>query len=77
MSALHIVFSAQGCDRVRALSSDDDRIVLMGDAVYESFDAAYALDDDVTARGLSRANQVSYAELVELSVKHDKVVSWP
>lgn len=49
----------------------------MGDAVYGEIEGAYALQDDVIARGLSHSKQVAYSELVDLSLKHDKVVSWP
>ena len=77
MSSLHLVHSSQGCERASRLSGADDDIVLMGDAVYGEIEGAYALQDDVIARGLSHSKQVTYSELVDLSLRHDKVVSWP
>ena len=77
MSSLHLVYSSQGCERASRLSSAGDDIVLMGDAVYGEIESAYALQDDVSARGVSHSKQVTYSELVDLSLKHDKVVSWP
>lgn len=76
MSSLHLVYSSAGHSRVANLISSGDEMVLLGDGVYIEDDVAFTLAEDVAARGIDRANRIDYAELVKLTIEHEKVVSW-
>jgi sulfur relay protein TusB/DsrH len=78
MSILHLAYSKQGVDRACARMRSGDELILLGDGVYSAPNAPHwVLEDDVTARGLSSTNAITYDAMVELSISHDKVVSWP
>lgn len=78
MSTLHIAYSTQGAHRATARMSHDDELILLGDGVYFSSDSPHrVLYEDAVARGLSSTDTISYDEMVELSIVHAKIVSWP
>lgn len=67
----------------RALSSaiEGDGVLLCGDAVYaaqlQCLGTLYVLDEDALARGVvSQYPAVSYDELVQLVIAHDKQIQW-
>ena len=61
----------------------DDALVLIQDGVYllakQGFDPAcplYALRPDVSARGIrTEANQITYADLVDLILRYDRTIT--
>ncbi len=78
MSTLHLAFSLGGLSQCADRLSIDDQIVLLGDATYAQQDNAYlVLHQDAQARGVGTVHSVSYDELVQLTLMHKKVVSWP
>lgn len=78
MSILHLAYSKQGVERACARMHSGDELILLGDGVYSAPGAPHwMLEDDAMARGLSYTNTITYDSMVELSITHDKVVSWP
>jgi sulfur relay protein TusB/DsrH len=78
VTTLHLAYSADGLERCHARTSESDEIVLMGDATYaHSNDEYLVLEEDALARGLVCRQQINYERLVELTVRHQKVISWP
>ncbi|NKB97811.1 MAG: sulfurtransferase complex subunit TusB [Pseudomonadales bacterium] len=78
MSSLHLAFSENGLSRCIDRLSEKDQVVLMGDAVYsQNILEHFVLQEDAEARGIEAGRAVSYDELVQLTVEHKKVVSWP
>ncbi len=86
MSTLHLVFSPQGLRAAVARVAADDAVLLIADGTYAADGSAsigsqtiYALAEDLHIRGIqpdASITLVDYAGMVELTVKHQPVVSW-
>lgn len=87
MAALHLVNKARALEACLNVAAPDDAILLLEDGVYAAAAVAaperalYALEPDVTARGLSArlASQVETVDddgFVRLVERHQPVVSW-
>ena len=82
MSTLHLAFSTAGLDAARLRCGENDAILLIGDGVYAAHnatDAMFALEEDLTIRGVSPSAAVTvvdYAGMVELTTEHHPLVSW-
>ena len=78
MSSLHLIFNQQGLTSCKRLKTEQDKMILLGDAVYCAPTISLAgessqfhiLKDDFDARGLKTEKEfrfVSYDQMVELS----------
>jgi len=92
MSTLHTVNKTAADDALAAclrVASSGDSLLLIEDGVYQAAALAklaqtqqlqlFALQEDVTARGLSLPSAVTpigYAQFVELACQHKRSVSW-
>ncbi|MEM6709734.1 MAG: DsrH/TusB family sulfur metabolism protein [Pseudomonadota bacterium] len=89
-SPLHLVFSPTGFDALRGTLTDLNSnavIVFLNDAVSMHHRAAdtslvsYVLEEDLIIRGLSvrrpdEVRRLTMADLVELTTRHQPIVSW-
>lgn len=85
MATLHMVNRSSALAACLAVAADEDAVLLIEDGVYATLRAPvrplHAIEDDIRARGLtSRVDvaitRIGYAEMVELTVKHQPIVSW-
>ena len=87
MSTLHLVFSHEGLISCKRLKAEQDKMILLGDAVYcapaisltDEISQFHILKDDFDARGLKREKEfcfVSYNQMVELCAQSTPIVSW-
>jgi len=82
--SLHLVFSSTGWQACQDLIKPDDGIVLLGDGAYlagqiDQYEHIHVLQEDLEVRGLtekSRVIGISYAQLVELTIQYNPIVSW-
>ncbi len=83
MSSLHLLYSTANAPLVKAAAGQNDTIVLMGQAVtlassYKPDCKLLASASACQARALSPScGMSSSAELVQLSVQHTRVITWP
>ena len=87
MSSLHLIFNQQGLTSCKRLKTEQDKMILLGDAVYcapmislaGEISQFHILKDDFDARGLKTEKEfrfVSYDQLVELCTQSTPIVSW-
>ncbi len=87
MSTLHLVFNQEGLTSCRRLIAKQDKMILLGDAVYcattmllaGEISQFHILKDDFDARGLKTEKElcfVSYDQMVELCAQSAPIVSW-
>ena len=87
MSTLHLVFSHEGLISCKRLKEEQDKMILLGDAVYcaptisltDEISQFHILKDDFDARGLKKEKEfcfVSYNQMVELCAQSTPIVSW-
>ena len=87
MSSLHLIFNQQGLASCKRLKTEQDKMILLGDAVYcaptislaGEISQFHILKDDFDARGLKTERDfrfVSYDQLVELCTQSTPIVSW-
>ena len=87
MSSLHLIFNQQGLTSCKRLKTEQDKMILLGDAVYCAPTISLAgensqfhiLNDDFDARGLKTQKElrfVSYDQMVELCTRSTPIVSW-
>lgn len=85
MASLHVVNHPSALAACLKVAVPEDTILLIEDGVYSgihSYDRPLlAIDTDVRARGLSErldrtVSVKTYADFVELVVRHQPVVSW-
>ncbi len=83
--SLHLVYSRRGLAACSARAQADDVVVLLGDGTYAAAGMAefpiptyHILQEDLTSRGLSANSDlcIDYADLVELCIQHNPIVSW-
>ncbi len=81
--SLHLVFSAAGFKAGTARSSDEDVMVLLGDATYTASrenlsEHLLVLEEDALVRGIDvdKTFLIDYSRLVELVSSHSPIVSW-
>jgi sulfur transfer complex TusBCD TusB component (DsrH family) len=83
MASLHLLYSTASAELAKAAVSQNDTIVLMGQAValassYKPDCKLLASASACQARALSPSCGISSsAELVQLSVQHSRVITWP
>ena len=89
---LHLIqkspFQSQCLEDCLNIAAPDDSFLLMQDGVYaiqkadfiEQHDNIYILESDLKARGLTNnhpnVSSITYADFVELTKTHNKVLSW-
>ena len=87
MSTLHLVFNQEGLTSCKRLKAKQDKMILLGDAVYcaptmllaGEISQFHILKDDFDARGLETEKElcfVSYDQMVELCTQSAPIVSW-
>ena len=87
MSSLHLIFNQQGLTSCKRLKTEQDKMILLGDAVYCAPTISLAgensqfhiLKEDFDARGLKTEKElrfVSYDQMVELCTRSPPIVSW-
>ena len=86
MSTLHLIFSLGGLRAARARVTAADTVLLIADGTYAAdgnalmtCQAIYALAEDLQTRGIpphKSITVVDYAGMVELTTRHQPVVSW-
>ena len=87
MSSLHLIFNQQGLASCKRLKTEQDKMILLGDAVYcaptislaGEISQFHILKDDFDARGLKTEKEfrfVSYDQMVELCAQSTPIVSW-
>lgn len=93
MNTLHIIrssaFSSNDLQQALSLASENDRIVLTDDGVYNlnhpllnkhTPHTIYCVEQHLIARGindnLAAATLISMAQLVELTLTHKPVITW-
>ena len=87
MSTLHLIFNQEGLTSCKRLKTEQDKMILLGDAVYCAATISLAgeisqfhiLKDDFDARGLKTEKEfrfVSYDQMVELCTQSTPIVSW-
>ena len=87
MSTLHLIFNQEGLTSCKRLKAEQDKMILLGDAVYcaptislaGEFSQFHILKDDFDARGLKTEKEicfVSYDQMVELCTQSAPIVSW-
>ena len=87
MSSLHLIFNQQGLTSCQRLKIEQDKMILLGDAVYcaptislaGEISQFHILKDDFDARGLKTEKEfrfVSYDQMVELCIRSTPIVSW-
>lgn len=84
--ALHQIFHSQDLDNnLIANLSDQDELILIADGCYLAekinsplAERTYLLADDAQQRGVtsSKLTSLSDTEWVELTLKHEQVISW-
>jgi sulfur relay protein TusB/DsrH len=82
--SLHLVFTTAAWQACQDLKKADDGIVLLGDGAYlagqiDQTERVYVLQEDLEVRGLAEKSKVaciSYAQLVELTIEYNPIVSW-
>ena len=87
MSTLHLIFNQDGLTSSKLLKAKQDKMILLGDAVYctptmslaGEISQFHILRDDFDARGLKTEkefNFVSYDQMVELCIQSTPIVRW-
>ena len=87
MSSLHLIFNQQGLTSCQRLKIEQDKMILLGDAVYcaptislaGEISQFHILKDDFDARGLKTEKEfrfVTYDQMVELCTQSTPIVSW-
>lgn len=88
---LHLIqkspFQTNCLEQCLSIASTDDHFLLMSDGIYalqkndfvNHFDNIYVLETDLQARGLAadrKIKTISHKQFVELTLQHDKSLSW-
>lgn len=92
MTTLHLVSHPDALERGIASASAGDALLLIGDGVYAAIGPgawppaltipAYALDEALHLRGLDAdriapaVRRLDYPGFVDLTVQHERIVSW-